>query len=166
MQPLKPVIPAFCVSEKLSDIHIQMLSLVPVIYPVVLAMISCLLVELHARNNRAVGIVWKPFSFILKKTNVTVTSNTVFHALATLTFLSVYTVMYNGIALVGGSAVHKSSDCSEYKEVLFTDPTITWLSGEHILYIGLMLIPFTVLVLFPSFLLLLYLQILFTVFEC
>ena len=79
LQYLKEIIPPFCISDKLTGIHVHMLNLVTAIYPLVLVIISCILMELHARNYRVVGFLWKPFKIILTKTNVTaVTSDAVF----------------------------------------------------------------------------------------
>ena len=90
------VIPPFCISEKLTNIHIQMLTLVSSMYPIVLVIITCILIELHARNYRIIHMVWKPFSIILNKTNITtVTRDAVIHAFATFILLSASTLIYN-----------------------------------------------------------------------
>ena len=89
LQFLKAIIPPLCISEKLTGIHVNMLNFVPAIYPLVLVIISCILMELHARNYRIVGILWKPFKIILSKANITaVTSDAVFRAFASFIFLS------------------------------------------------------------------------------
>ena len=46
----KPVIPPFCISNKLTGVHIQMLSLVTTMYPISLVFVSFILMELHARK--------------------------------------------------------------------------------------------------------------------
>ena len=85
---LRPIIPPFCISENLTGIHIQLLSLVSVTYPIVLVFLTCLLMELHSRNNRLVCVLWKPFSFVLKKCKIgAATSDSVVHAFATFIFL-------------------------------------------------------------------------------
>ena len=89
MNPLKSVIPPFCISETLTGIHVQMLGLVRITYPIVLVIITCILMELHARNYRIIHILWRPFSFILNKINITtVTSDAVVHAFASFILLS------------------------------------------------------------------------------
>ena len=154
---LKTVIPSFCVSERLTGIHIQILGLVTAINPIVLFIITCILMQLHARNYRTIHILWRPFSFVLKKINITtVTSDAVLHALATLTFMSTSDVLQYTAAIVTGTSVRKGTDCSIYKNVMYFDPSITWLSQKHLVYVVVALIPFTLLVLIPSFLLLIY----------
>ena len=102
MSFLKPVIPSFCdISDRLTGIHIQILGLVTSINPIVYVISTCILMELHARNYRIIHILWRPFSFILNKINIkTVTSDTVFHALAALTFMSISNVLQYTTAIV------------------------------------------------------------------
>ena len=58
LQFLKALIPPFCISEKLTGIHVNLLNLIPAIYPLVLVIISCILMELYTRNYKIVGILW------------------------------------------------------------------------------------------------------------
>ena len=122
LQFFKAIIPPFCISEKLTGIHVHMLNLVPAIYPLVLVIISCILMELHARNCRIVGILWKPFKIILSKANVTaVTSDAVFRAFASFIFLANITVMFTAHQMVNFVTVRNSTG-SFQKKVLYTDP--------------------------------------------
>ena len=50
LQFLRFATPPFCISSKLTGIHIQMLSLVTAIYPVLLVSITYILMELHERK--------------------------------------------------------------------------------------------------------------------
>ena len=94
LQFFQAILPPLCISEKLTGIHVQMLNFIPTVYPFVLVIISCILMELHARNYRIVGILWKPFKIILSKANITeVTGDAVFHAFASHIFLSNITVL-------------------------------------------------------------------------
>ena len=61
LQFFRLVVPPFYISEKLTGIHIQILNLVTAIYPFVLVVITCILMELHARNCRIIQSIWKPF---------------------------------------------------------------------------------------------------------
>ena len=154
----KPIIPPFCISDKLSGVHVQMLDFVPATYPIVLIIMTCILMELHARNYRMVHILWKPFSIILNKTNITtgVTSDAVIHTFATIVLLSAFTVLYNNYIILRKSHVFQSSDCGVYRSIMFFDPTVTWLGPKHLLYIVLALIPFVLLLIIPFLLLCLY----------
>ena len=154
LQFLKAIIPPFCISEKLTGIHVNMLNFVPAIYPLVLVIISCILMELHARNYRIVGIVWKPFEIILSKANITAaTSDAVFHTFASFIFLSNISVMVTTNQVVNFVHVWNSTGHFQ-KRVLYTDPTVQWnTSVPYVLVATVILIIFSLL---PSLLLCIY----------
>ena len=157
LQFLRFTTPPFCISTKLTGIHIQMLNLVTAIYPVLLVIITYILMELHARNYRIIHILWKPFSFLANKLKITsVTSDAVIHAFATFILLSASTLTFNTINVFCVNSVRKSTDETVHKVILFYDPTITAYSHEHILYGVLAVVPFILLVLIPSLLLCVY----------
>ena len=152
----KSLIPPFCISEKLTGIHIQLLPIISATYPVVLVIITCILMELHARNCRIIHILWKPFSIILNKTNTTaVTGDAVIQAFASFIFLSSNNIYY---VLVSVSVNNEIVDMhgNLYETALYFDPTITYLSHQHVLYALIALVPVVFLTLIPSVLLILY----------
>ena len=154
LQFLKAIIPPFCISEKLTGIHVHMLNFVPAIYPLILVIISCILMELHARNYRIVGILWKPFKGILSKANITaVTGDAVFHAFASFIFLSNISVMFTTYQVVNFVIVWNSTGHFQ-KRVLYTDPTVEW--NTSILYILVAAVIFIFISLIPSLLLCIY----------
>ena len=154
LQFLKAIIPPFCISEKLTDIHVNMLNLVPAIYPLVLVIISCILMELHARNYRIVVILWKPFNIILSKANIlAVTSDAVFHAFASFIFLSNISVMFTASQMVNFVKVWNSTGHFQ-KRVLYTDPTVEW--NANIPYVLIAAVFLIFISLIPSLLLCLY----------
>ena len=156
INPLKSVIPPFCISERLTGIHVQMLSLVTVTYPVVLVIITCILMELHARNYRIIHILWRPFSFILNKINITtVTSDAVIHAFASFIVLSNINIYNTWVYVVENISVYINGG-TVYKKVLYIDPTVEWLTHKHIEYFLIATVPYIFLSLIPSFLLLIY----------
>ena len=158
LQFFRFVIPPFCISEKLTGIQVQMLSLVTSIYPIVLVVITCILMELHARNYRLIHIVWKPFSTILNKLKITsVTGDAVIHAFATFILLTTYSIYYNLYNNVREIQLHLNQNSNDATHlVLYFDPTIIYLSQEHIPYILASVVPFIFLILVPSLLLCVY----------
>ena len=157
MQFLKLYIPSFCISDRLTDIHIQMLSLVKTIYPIVLVIITCILMELHARNYRIIHILCKPLVLVFNKINIT--SDAMFHGLASFNCLSATNVTYSVCILLVHSLVYRSSDCSLNRRILFFDTSITsitWFSKEHTRFLVPTLILFILLVLLPLLLLCIY----------
>ena len=148
--------PPFCISDKLTGIHIEMLALMKNVYIIVLVIITCILMELHARNYRIIHILCKPFNLILNKINITaVTGDAVVHAFATfilLTNFNVYLIAYNAANNVN---VYRD-DSSVYKTVLYIDPTIESYSPKHIVYILLVAATAIIVTLIPSLLLCIY----------
>ena len=154
LQFLKAIIPPFCISEKLTGIHVNMLNLVPATYPLVLVIISCILIELQARKYRIVGILWKPFNIILSKANITaVTSDAVFHAFASFIFLSNISVMFTTYQMVNIVTIRNSTGHFQ-KRVLYTDPTVEW--NTNIPYVLSVAVIFIFISLIPSLLLCIY----------
>ena len=157
LQFFRVVIPPFCISSKLTGIHIQMLNLVTAIYPVILVFITYILMELHGRNYRIIHIIWSPFRICVKKLKITsVTSDAVVHAFATFILLSASTLSFNAIFVFNNIPVLRSTDGTIHEKVMYNDPTITSFSREHILYCALAVAVTTVLVLIPSLLLCVY----------
>ena len=151
------VIPPFCISEKLSSIHIDLLGLVPAVYPIVLVIITCILMELHARNYRIIHMIWKPFGILLSKLKITtVTSDAVIQAFATFILLSASTLTYSMQTILKNASVYRSTDGMVHETVVYTDPTIICFSQKHILYILTAGVPYIFLVLIPSLLLCVY----------
>ena len=125
----------FCISEKLTGIHVHMLSLLTPIYPVLLVIITCIIMELHARDCKLSLFVWKPFATCLTKLNITVTTGSpVIHTVATFILLSASTIIYNALYIFMGTPVYYSTNTTVYMQVLYSDPTIVLYSQRHIPY--------------------------------
>ena len=155
---LKPVIPPFCLSEKLTGIHIHYLHSASMYYLIFLVTISFVAIDLHASNNRIICIVLKPFHFVLKRTNITpVTSGSVIHALATFLQLSstrqlsLFNDMLEPSRIFTNNVSHPI-----YKTVLYNGPAIEYLSRTHILLMMGSLMQCILLVFLPSLLLFIY----------
>ena len=154
LQFLKAIISPFCISEKLTGIHVHMLSFIAAIYPLVLVIISCILMELYARNYRIVGILWKPFNIILSKANITaVTSDAVFRAFASFIFLSNNSVLLTAYEVVKFVTVWNSTGHFQ-KQVLYTDPTVEWNTIIPYVFVAAVFLIFISLI--PSLLLCIY----------
>ena len=153
---IKSIIPPFCINEKLTGIHIELLALVRITYPVVLVIVTCILMELHARNYRIIHILWRPFSVILNKINITtVTSDAVVHAFASFILLSNINAYITWGYVVYDINVGRN-DGTHNKKVLYIDPTVELFTLKHIEYILIATVPLIFLALIPSLLLLIY----------
>ena len=150
LQYVTPIVPPFCISEKLSDIHILMLSLVPATFPIVLLTVILISAYLHAKNCKVIQAIWKLFTTVLDKINIKpVTGEAVIHAFASFAFLS-YVALYIIMAsLFNQTNIHRQ-DSTLYQCSLRDDPTLEWLSYKHIEYILIALVPVIFLTVMPS----------------
>ena len=150
LQYVTPAVPPFCISDKLSHIHIQLLSLVPAVYPIVLLIAIFILMELHAKNCKVVQTLWKGFMFVLDKMSIKpVTGDAFIRAFASFIFLSNMAVYATAGTLLGIQPVHRQ-DSSRYRHSLLYDPTLQWLSSQHIQYLVIALVPSIFIVVIPS----------------
>ena len=144
-------IPPFCISEKLNDIDIRLLCLIPATYPIVLVIATYILIELHARNFKVIQTLWKPFSIILKKTNIkAVNGDAVIHAFASFIFLSNVSVYVTVGNVATDTPIYRKDSSTFYKHSVFFDPSLEWFGHKHIQYLSIELIPFFFLTLIPS----------------
>ena len=156
LQFLKAIIPPFCISEKLTSIHIVMLDFIPAVYPIILVVISCILMELHARNCALLQNLWKPFRAIISRINTAaVTGDAVIHAFASFIFLSNISVFCVVHKICNTVSVNKSPG-DFHKIVFYIDPTVEWPSHKVLPYIWISIIFFVSVTLVPSVLLCLY----------
>ena len=154
---LQPIVPPFCISEKLTNIQVLMLPFIPATYPVFLVAIICVVMEVHTWK------VFSPFSKIwrkLFKNKLYLSTESVLQSFATLNFLSSTSNLYIGASLfkeVRVTYVHPSKNSSILQwKALFYDPTVAYYSREHLLYGVIALLLCAVLVVLPSLLLCLY----------
>ena len=57
----RTVVPPFCVSDKLKNVHALMLQYIPAVYPLCLIAITYACIKLHDRNFRPIVWLWRPF---------------------------------------------------------------------------------------------------------
>ena len=156
LQFFKTLIPPFCISEKLTGIHVHMLNFIPAIYPFVLVIITCILMELYAKNYRVIIILWRPFKTIFNKVNITtVTSGAVFHAFASFVFLSNTSLLYALSKTMDTTHIINSTGFNQ-KQVIFIDPTLEWRGQKIVPYILIMGVCTTCISVIPSLLLCIY----------
>ena len=156
MRFMRPLIKPFCMSSKLSDIHVVLLSLAPNIVTFILIIITFSLIALHARNNRTVVLLWWPFKTLLKKTNINIGTDAVIQAFATLILISSSINNITIYALVESVKTMLSTNYTVYKTVLYFDASVEQFSSTHIycLFTASALCIFFIIL--PSILLLVY----------
>ena len=148
--------PPFCISSHLTGIHIQLLELVPPILTILILANTSVLIDFHERNCFPIVLAWKVIRNCLKKLSLRpVDGNAVIHAFATFIILSAYNLNFVAIVTFTHDPV-SYSDGSFYKQLVASDPTITWFSHRHFAYLSFMGVSFIFIVLVPSLLLCVY----------
>ena len=111
-----------------------MLQYIYVLYPLLLIFISWMCIELHARNFRAVGCLWKPFhrcfAKIRRKWSA---SDSIIHAYATFFFLSFWGLSFTSATLIFSTPVWNINGTITTTVLVF-DPTVKRFSSEHLPY--------------------------------
>ena len=136
-------IPPFCISEKLTEIHLHMLGFVSSLYPLFLVIVSYSVIELNARY----GCTSKCMRCML--TSDENVKHSIIHAFATFTMLSMSMTMCRGYAILQTTTVLDIHG-SVLKKVLFCDPSIEMYSPQHSPYVVISLTIVTLLVVFPA----------------
>ena len=153
----KIIIPPFCISDKLTDLHVIFLNSVSAIFPLLIAIISLFLIHLHSKQYKVIDILFKPLGVVLKLTNgKAITSDAVIHTFASFLFLSSTKIFFVFMTIIESVPVISSISGSVYKKVLYNDPSIQYYSHEHILFFLLVFIQCLFFVFLPSLLLFLY----------
>ena len=148
----RSIVPPFCVSEKLTNIHVLMLNFIPGLYLFVLLIITCTIVELHARKNyKIINIIVKP---VKNKINCV---NSVFHVFATsILLLSTENMATLDMATFRIVTIDTATDMVPNRTVLYFDPSIVYHSHEYMTYLIIALLMCVLLVLLPSLLFCVY----------
>ena len=150
------VLPPFCLSDRMTGIHVHMLNFLTAVYPVLLMVTAYIAIQLHARNCRCIHFVWKPFGICLSKfQNRWSAGDSVIHAFATFIMLSSYTVTYDTLSIITSINIHHVNGAVS-KKVLYYDPTVVAYSSEHIPYLVVAVVVCFLLAVSPALLLCLY----------
>ena len=120
------VLPPFCLSDRMTGIHVHMLSFLTAVYPILLMVTAYIAIELHARNCRCVHCIWKPFGLCLSKVqNRWSAGDSVIHTFATFILLSSFTVTYDTLSITGTIDTYHVNG-KHFKTVLYYMIQLLW----------------------------------------
>ena len=153
------IVPPFCVSSKLQQIHIEILGFISIIYPLILIVLTWLSVELHGRNFRILVLLWRPFHrcFVRLQRGWDARSD-ITDAFSSFFLLSYGKLVYQFLVLSHCIPLKYIRDgVPHYLHVLFSDTNIPCSSAKHafilvpslLVFIAFNLIPTLLLVLYP-----------------
>ena len=149
-------IPPFCISSKMTGIHVHMLSFITTLYLLVLFVITYLIMDCNVQYTSHLSRPWKTiFAYFTKLNRKITANNSVIHAFATFIFLSMAGIIYETFAIIVGTEIYHVNG-SVAATVLYYDPTIIMYSDVHLLYLISGFVLLFLLVLCPSLLLCIY----------
>ena len=152
---LKYIIPPLCISPKLSIIHIEFLSVLSALYSLLLIILTWICVELHGRNYRLLVIVWKPFhQCFVQIRNRYDTKKDIIDVFATFLLLTYSKLIYQSVQILSSQYIMKNG--ISYTKVNLYDPTVAYMSVQHLPYVVVSLAIIVVLVFPPPLILLFY----------
>ena len=146
----------YCISESLNNMDVLLLNFIQVFYPLLLAISTYILIELHARNFRPIVIMWKPFGrcFAKIRRNWSATDS-IIHAYATLFLLSFANMNDNAFKILISTNVYNSTG-RVYTNILLNRPSIHMYSSEYVYYVVIVLTLMFFLSVCPTALLCIY----------
>ena len=153
---LKYIVPPFCISHKLSIIHIEFLNCVSAFYPLILVFLTWICVELHSQNFRPLVVLWKPFHrcFVRLRKEYYDTKHDVVDVFATILLLTYSKLNYQLVQILSSQYIILNGVA--HTKVNLYDPTIVYMSNKHLPYVTVSLLILIILVIPPPFILLLY----------
>ena len=129
------LIPPFCVSQDLKNIHVLALQYVSAFYPLLLIALTYICVELHGRNFRPIVWLWTPFHrccvYVRRRWDAKTSLVDVF---ATFLLLSYSKLLFVSLYLLAEEKMHKADGdhVSGTSNILRVDATVQYLSEEHL----------------------------------
>ena len=147
------LIPPFCISPHLKQLHIVSLLYISALYPIIMIVITWACIELYCRNIRP--FVWlldriKVFSITKRKTKVTIID-----VFATFFLLSYTKMMHTSLYILLAIYIYKMNGTPTITTV-GVDPSVEYFGKEHIPFALFAIIILLVPVLLPALLLAFY----------
>ena len=155
------VIPPFCVSANLKNIHAFYLQNISTIFPFILITITWLCIKLHSRDYRVVAWPWLLLNrVIFKHINMKWNSGrSIVDAFATfflLAFSKVTLMLLLPLYPLRVQNLNYTDLSSSITVHSFTDPSVEFISKEHLPYAAISVVVFLLAILSPVLLLALY----------
>ena len=152
------VIPPFCVSHDVNNIHAVALQYISAFYPLCLVALTFTCMELHARNFRLIVWLWKPFHRCFRSVRQTWHSpHSTVDAFATFLLLSYSKLLVVSCFLLYPIYIYNTSgEAIAGSPYLFMEPTLQVFSQHHLPYAILAVFVLCTFVAIPPLLLLVY----------
>ena len=150
-------IPPFCISDRLTQLHITLLKSLSTLCLVSLVFSYIVIVDLHSRSCKAIKILTKPLIVCLKMLNCNrkVTSISVIRTFSTFLFLSSTKIFKTSCIMMLYTPVFSNTG-GFTNQLVCSGTSIKYVSYTHVIFLVLAIIQCLLFVLFPLSLLILY----------
>ena len=151
----RSVIPPFCVSSNMKNVHALALEYLVAFYPICLILPTYACIKLHDNNFRPVVWPWKPLHrhFVHFRRDWDPEAS-IINAFTTFLLLSFSKILFVSFTLLYTADINY--DIGDTKCVLYYDPTVECNSVEHSTFAAIAGCVLAVFILFPTVLLILY----------
>ena len=151
------LIPPFCVSKHVKNIHILIFDYIAPFYSLFLVIVTYFCIELHDNNFRPLVWLWKPFYKCLGRFKRTWDiKESIIHTFATFLLLSYSRVIYVSFQLLHGTRLYNSEGIAVGPVVFYFDPTVVFFSKRHLPLAVIAIFVIAFFVLLPPLLLIMY----------
>ena len=149
------VIPPLCISPSLKLVHTLLFDYIIAVYPILVTAVIYVAIELYDRNCRVIILLSSPFRLFWCRNWRP--KETILSTCATFLLLSYSKFLFVSVSLLFNVSTYAcTGEVTPDSSVLLYDPSIKFLSSEHVPYVILALSAITIFVLLPPLLLLLY----------
>ena len=147
----------FCIHPGMTIVQALALDYLTALYPLVLLVITYGLVSLHARNNRIIVTLWRPFRTLLRPLRLNLNIQTsLIESFATLYLLSTMKIQSVTLDLLSPTQLYHIDGSIDDKLYLYLAGDVEYFGPEHMSYALLSLFFFVVFLLIPGLQLFLY----------
>ena len=152
---LKHLVPPICISSKLSIIHTEFFGCLSALYSLSLITLTWICVELHGNNCRLLLLLSRPFHrcFVRLRKHWDI-SNDIIDVSATFLLLTYNKLTCQSLQMLSSQYILKNG--APYMKVNLYDPSISYMSSEHVPFVVMSLVLLALFVIPPPLILLLY----------
>lgn len=145
------VVPPFCINNKMSILAVIALDYIVALYPLILAGIIYILIEIHDRGCWLLNVTWRPFhkhlAHFRKSWDI---KGSIINAFATLYVLSFTKITSTSVGLIRTTDVENMCGMHYHNTHLYYNASCSLFQTCHLPYAGLMLTVFITAILLPS----------------
>ena len=156
----RPIVPPFCVSPNMKNLHAFALEYIEAFYPLILILITYICIKLHDHNFRPVVLLWKPFHrcFVYFRRSWD-SEASIINAFATFLLLSFSKILFLSFMVLFGTKVmlmNRNGTLSDSNSFMYYDSTVKYFSADHLPFAVVSICILLVFIVLPTLLLILY----------